>query len=71
MHILTSSLFEILGTMIQDNIRDNGEFQLTRAQSIHCDRKGYLAIEMSGCRRFDFGTPEQYVASLQEFSQPN
>jgi UTP--glucose-1-phosphate uridylyltransferase len=34
MHLLAPSIYEILGEMIRDNVRDNGEFQLTRAQEI-------------------------------------
>ena len=34
--------------MIRDNVRDHGEFQLTRAQEIQRQREGYLALEMTG-----------------------
>ena len=39
MHLLAPSIYEILGEMIRDNVRDNGEFQLTRAQEIQRQRK--------------------------------
>ena len=68
MHILTPSLFEILGAMIQKDIRDNGEFQLTRAQEMHREQIGYLAVDMSEYKRFDFGTPEDYVKSVHAFA---
>ena len=67
MHLLAPSIYEILGEMIRDNVRDNGEFQLTRAQEIQRQREGYLALEMVGARRFDFGVPDDFVASVQEF----
>ena len=67
MHLLAPSIYEILGEMIRDNVRDNGEFQLTRAQEIQRQREGYLALEMAGARRFDFGVPDDFVASVQEF----
>lgn len=67
MHLLAPSLYEILGEMIQDNTRDNGEFQLTRAQEIQRQREGYLALEMTNAQRFDFGVPDDFVASVQEF----
>jgi UTP--glucose-1-phosphate uridylyltransferase len=72
MHLLAPSIFEILDEMIHDNIRDNGEFQLTRAQEIQRQREGYLALEMTNARRFDFGIPDDFVQSVQEFrmSQP-
>ncbi len=67
MHLLAPSIYDILGEMIRDNIRDNGEFQLTRAQEIQRQREGYLALEMTNARRFDFGVPDDFVQSVQEF----
>lgn len=67
MHLLAPSIYDILGEMIRDDIRDNGEFQLTRAQEIQRQREGYLALEMTGAERFDFGVPDDYLASLQAF----
>jgi UTP--glucose-1-phosphate uridylyltransferase len=67
MHLLAPSIYDILGEMIHDNARDNGEFQLTRAQEIQRQRHGYLALEMTGAQRFDFGVPDDFVASVQAF----
>ena len=67
MHLLAPSIYDVLGEMIRDNVRDNGEFQLTRAQEIQRQREGYLALEMTGARRFDFGVPDDFVRSIQEF----
>jgi UTP--glucose-1-phosphate uridylyltransferase len=67
MHLLTPGIFDVLEEMIRDNIRDNGEFQLTRAQEIQRQREGYLALEMTGAERFDFGMPDDFVRSLQAF----
>ena len=67
MHLLAPSIYEILGEMIRDNVRDNGEFQLTRAQEIQRQRQGYLALEMTGAERFDFGVPDDFVRSVQSF----
>jgi UTP--glucose-1-phosphate uridylyltransferase len=67
MHLLAPGIYEILDEMIRDNIRDNGEFQLTRAQEIQRQREGYLALEMLDAERFDFGTPDDFVRSLQAF----
>jgi UTP--glucose-1-phosphate uridylyltransferase len=69
MHLLAPSIYDVLGEMIRDNIRDNGEFQLTRAQEIQRQREGYLALEMTGAQRFDFGIPDDFVASVQAFRQ--
>jgi UTP--glucose-1-phosphate uridylyltransferase len=70
MHLLAPSIFDVLEEMIQNNVRDNGEFQLTRAQEIQRQREGYLALEMTAAQRFDFGIPDDFVASLQAFRQP-
>ena len=40
--------------MIRDDVRDNGEFQLTRAQEIQRQREGYLAVELEDVERFRF-----------------
>jgi UTP--glucose-1-phosphate uridylyltransferase len=69
MHLLAPSIYEILEEMIRNNTRDNGEFQLTRAQEIQREREGCLALEMTGAERFDFGVPDDFVRSVQEFRQ--
>ena len=70
MHRLTPGIYDILEEMIRDNIRDNSEFQLTRAQEIQRQREGYLALEMTDAQRFDFGVPDDFVASVQAFRNP-
>ena len=67
MHLLAPSIYNILEEMIRNDTRDNGEFQLTRAQEIQRQREGYLALEMVGAERFDFGVPDDFVASVQAF----
>jgi len=67
MHLLAPSIYDILGTMIRDDIRDNGEFQLTRAQELQRQQEGYLAFEMISAERFDFGIPDDFVRSLAAF----
>jgi len=67
MHLLAPSIYEILGEMIRDDVRDHGEFQLTRAQEIQRQRHGYLALEMIAAQRFDFGVPDDFVASVRSF----
>ena len=47
MHLLAPSIYDVLEKMIRDNVRDNGEFQLTRAQEIQRQEEGYLALEMN------------------------
>ncbi|HVS53853.1 MAG TPA: sugar phosphate nucleotidyltransferase [Opitutaceae bacterium] len=70
MHLLAPSIYDILAEMIRDELRDHGEFQLTRAQEIQRQREGYLALEMLAATRFDFGVPDDFVRSVQEFRQP-
>jgi len=67
MHLLAPLIYGIPGEMIRDNVRDNGEFQLTRAQEIQRHRHGYLALEMAGAQRFDFGVPDDFVACVPAF----
>ena len=67
MHLLAPSIYDILGEMIRDNVRDNGEFQLTRAQEIQRQREGYLALEMIDAERFDFGVPDDFARSIAAF----
>lgn len=67
MHLLAPSIYEVLEEMIRNDVRDGGEFQLTRAQEIQRQREGYLALEMTNAQRFDFGVPDDFVASVQAF----
>ena len=67
MHLLAPSIYEVLEKMIRDDLRDHGEFQLTRAQEIQRQRESYLALEMTGAERFDFGVPDDFVRSLRAF----
>ncbi|HEX5219489.1 MAG TPA: sugar phosphate nucleotidyltransferase [Verrucomicrobiae bacterium] len=67
LHLLAPSIYDVLNEMIRDNVRDNGEFQLTRAQEMQRQREGYFALEMTDAERFDFGIPDDFVASLQAF----
>ena len=67
MHLLAPSIYDVLEEMIRNNLRDHGEFQLTRAQEIQRQREGYLALEMTAAQRFDFGVPDDFVRSVQAF----
>ena len=67
MHLLAPGIYDVLEEMIRDDVRDNGEFQLTRAQEIQRQREGYLALEMTDAQRFDFGVPDDFVRSVQAF----
>jgi UTP--glucose-1-phosphate uridylyltransferase len=70
MHLLAPSIYDVLEKMIRDNVRDNGEFQLTRAQELQRKQDGYLALEMTNAQRFDFGVPDDFLHSLRAFRNP-
>jgi UTP--glucose-1-phosphate uridylyltransferase len=67
LHLLSPSIYEVLEQMIRDDVRDHGEFQLTRAQELQRQREGYLALQMTQAKRFDFGLPDDYLQSLLAF----
>ncbi len=68
MHALAPSIFDVLAEMIARDIRHKGEFQLTHAQELQRAREGYFALEMIEGTRFDFGTPQDFAASIVEFA---
>jgi len=68
MHALSPSIYDILEEMMAKDIRQKGEFQLTYAQELQRQREGYYALEMKGGKRFDFGTPGDFVKSVAEFA---
>jgi UTP--glucose-1-phosphate uridylyltransferase len=67
MHALAPSIYEILEEMIRDDVRDGGEFQLTRAQEIQRQREGYVALEVENATRYDFGVPDDFIRSVVAF----
>jgi UTP--glucose-1-phosphate uridylyltransferase len=54
MHVLSPAVMEILERRVKENIRDNGEIQLTPALEELAKREGYLALQTNG-RRYDIG----------------
>jgi len=68
MHALSPSIYDVLDEMIARNIRQNGEIQLTCAQELQRQREGYCALEMRNAKRFDFGSPRDFVRSVIEFA---
>ena len=71
MHALSPSIYEVLEEMIAKEIRQNGEFQLTYAQELQRQREGYCALEMNQAKRFDFGTPQDFIKSVAAFAVPD
>ena len=68
MHALSPAIFDILGEMIHEDDRQNGEFQLTYAQELLRQRQGYYALEIQDGTRFNFGTPQDFVSSIPRFA---
>ncbi len=69
MHALSPSIYDVLEEMIVKDIRQKGEFQLTYAQELQRQREGYCALEIRDGKRFDFGTPRDFVKSVAEFAE--
>jgi UTP--glucose-1-phosphate uridylyltransferase len=68
MHVLSPSIYDILGEMITKDIRQRGEIQLTYSQELQRQREGYCALEMRDGKRFDFGLPQDFVKNVTEFA---
>ncbi len=66
-HIFSPSIFDALKYQIDNNIRYNGEIQLTSAQELMLRAEGnYLAYETAG-ERFDTGEPKAYAKTLHRY----
>jgi UTP--glucose-1-phosphate uridylyltransferase len=70
MHALSPGIFDVLEEMIARDDRQKGEFQLTYAQELQRQREGSFALEIQDGKRYDFGTPQDYVRSVAEFALP-
>ncbi|NQT24416.1 NTP transferase domain-containing protein [candidate division KSB1 bacterium] len=60
MHVLTPSIFNVLESHIQNNVRSKGEIQLTTAQAELAETEGAVAQIIHG-QRLDMGTPLGYI----------
>ncbi len=59
-HAFTPAIFDCLAHLIQNDLRQRGEFQLTSAQALLMERERYLACEVAGAR-YDMGIPEGLI----------
>ena len=59
-HAFTPTIFDCLEHLIQNNLRQRGEIQLTSAQVLLMERERYLACEVAGAR-YDMGVPEGLI----------
>jgi len=65
MHVLTPTVFDLLDTLVRDNVREHGQIQLTTALNALARRERYLAIETRGSRfnlGIKFGVVEAQIA---------
>ncbi len=56
-HAFAPAIFDCLAHLIEHNLRERGEFQLTSAQVLLQERERYLLCEVAG-ERLDMGNPE-------------
>jgi UTP-glucose-1-phosphate uridylyltransferase/mevalonate kinase len=66
LYIIKPQLFDYLEEHIENNVREQGEFQLTSA--LDCLRRddGFTGLIMEG-RRYDIGLPQYYLDTLKTF----
>ncbi len=65
MHVLTPTVFELLDGLVQQNVREHGQIQLTTALNALARRERYLALETRGSRfnlGVKFGVVEAQIA---------
>ena len=67
-YIIKPKLFDYLREHIENNVRENGEFQLTSALDRLRQEDGFLGLMIQG-KRYDIGLPQYYLETLQTFSQ--
>jgi UTP--glucose-1-phosphate uridylyltransferase len=65
MHVLTPTVFDLLDELVQRNVRELGQIQLTNALNALARRERYLALETRGLRYnlgVKFGVVEAQIA---------
>jgi len=65
-YIIKPRIFDTLESLIRNNVRDRGEFQLTSALDRLRQEDGFLGLMIDG-QRYDIGLPEYYLETLQTF----
>ena len=54
--------------VIENNVREHGEFQLTSTLDRLRQEDGFMGLVING-KRFDIGRPEEYLETLHAFRQ--
>lgn len=65
MHVLTPAIFDLLGDLVEGDVREGGQIQLTAALNTLARREKYLALETQGSRHnlgVKFGVVEAQIA---------
>ena len=66
-YIIKPQIFDFLEEMIEHNVRERGEFQLTSALDRLRREDGFLGLVVDG-QRFDIGLPEHYLQTITSYS---
>jgi len=56
-HVLTPDIFDCLGELVANDIRQNGEIQFAAAQKMLAERRQYVLAELTA-KQYDMGIPE-------------
>jgi UTP--glucose-1-phosphate uridylyltransferase len=67
-YIITPEILHYLEEQIDNNVRQQGEFQLTPALDQLRQEQGFVGLVVDGMR-FDLGLPEHYLETLRNFWQ--
>jgi UTP-glucose-1-phosphate uridylyltransferase/mevalonate kinase len=67
-YIVKPKLFEYLREHIENNVREQGEFQLTSTLDRLRQEEGFLGLLIDG-KRYDIGRPDEYLETLHAFRQ--
>ncbi len=65
-YVLDPDIFTYLAHNITNNVRSKGEFQLTDCLDMLRREKGFAGTIVKGMR-YDTGTPDAYLKTLQEY----
>ncbi len=67
-YVITKEVYERLGQMVEQDLTDRGEIQLTAALEYVCDKNGMMAFVPDG-RSFDIGNAKAYRSTVAEFGR--
>ena len=56
-HVLTPDIFDCLGHLVAEDIRQNGEIQFAAAQKLLAEQRQYVLAELTA-KQYDMGIPE-------------